>query len=196
MEALFFKDGIYIFQNIEDSANVDKIIADEDCIYCQDGKNEDELVLYGGRVKVSNLYNRISYSHIYNSVYGAELYVDEIPIVEFTKFNDSLRYEIGCKIVSYLNAIETMGVDAFIKNYKESIEFLYHELKEQDGKLSDELNTSEDAKRKTVLQKIATIRDALLVVLSIFFSLKVHMIAGIENEKIIAVYQSIVEMYA
>ena len=98
------------------------------------------------------------------------------------------------EIASHLNAIETNGVDAFFEHYKKSIEFLYGELKELNQKTESQLSIErEDSNIKILLSELTEIRDLLFSVLIILFSLNTYMSAGLENEKVISVFQSIMD---
>ena len=97
-------------------------------------------------------------------------------------------------IAQHLNAIETYGVDAFMLHYKESIQSYYTELKEIRRILEFELSNEQDkSKIDKLLIEMKKLREMLFYVLAISFSLDKYMNAGLENEKIESVYQSIVD---
>ena len=101
------------------------------------------------------------------------------------------------EIASHLNAIETNGVDAFLEHYKKSVEFLYTELKELNQKTESQLTIEqEDSKIKSLLVELTKIRDLLFSVLAILFSLNTYMSAGLENEKVISICQSVMDSLA
>ncbi len=54
----------------------------------------------------------------------------------------------------------------------------------------------EDPKIAGLLKELTQIRNLLLSVLAILFSLNNYMSAGLENEKVISVYQSIIDSFA
>ena len=101
------------------------------------------------------------------------------------------------EIASHLNAIETNGVDTFLEHYKKSVEFLYTELKELNQKTESQLTIEqEDSKIKSLLVELTKIRDLLFSVLAILFSLNTYMSAGLENEKVISICQSVMDSLA
>lgn len=182
MNGIYFKDGVYVI--IENNTNNDL------CIWHNSFKRN--ITIYGGRVS-------IKHDNYYDN---AKLKIDEILIVQnyyHKSINNNYSLEIVeylplSEIVSHLNAIEANGVDAFLENYKKSIEFFYEELKEMNQK-TENLLTSEkdDSKIKDLLSDLERIRRMLLAVLSVLFGLYKHMTAGLENEKVISVYQSIMD---
>lgn len=182
MNGIYYKEGIYLV--------IDNDTQNDICIF-HDNYNS-EVSLYGGRIRLSRYYDNSS----------IRLSIDDIAVIkmETAKYSNGVeRYSIERdlsfqEVVSHLNAIEVQGVDAFIQNYKQSINFLYSELKELNQK-TESLLTSEqdDSKLKSLLSELAHIRDLLFLVLPILFSLQTFMIAGLENEKVISVCQSIMD---
>lgn len=188
MNGIYYKEGIYLV--------IDNDTQNDFCIFHYNNKSNNyksKVSLYGGRISLSR-YN-------YNSQ-DIRLSIDDIAVIkmETAKWSDgevtySIKRDLSFQeVVSHLNAIEVQGVDAFIQNYKQSINFLYSELKELNQK-TESLLTSEqdDSKLKSLLSELANIRDLLFLVLPILFSLQTFMIAGLENEKVISVCQSIMD---
>jgi hypothetical protein len=182
MNGIYYKEGIYLV--------IDNDTQNDICIFHYNYKSK--VSLYGGRISLSR----------YSNNSGIRLSIDDVAVIKMNsaKWSDGVvRYSIERdlsfqEVVSHLNAIEVQGVDAFIQNYKQSINFLYSELKELNQK-TESLLTSEqdDSKLKSLLSELAKIRDLLFLVLPILFSLQTFMIAGLENEKVISVCQSIMD---
>lgn len=175
MNGIYFKEGIYVAIDDGESRN-------DICVY---NLYKDDVALYGGRVRIT-----------YSSEEEADLYVDGISIIELSdkKIQSALLLS---KIASHLNAIETNGVDAFLEHYKKSVEFLYTELKELNQKTESQLTIEqEDSKIKSLLVELTKIRDSLFSVLAILFSLSTYMSAGLENEKVISICQSVMDSLA
>lgn len=181
MEGIYYKDGVYII--IDHDAN------HENCIF--HAKSKTLVSLYGGRVSLRKKgYHK-----------NALITVDGIELVRFVKASTSNEHFTEVlnlsTVVQYLNAIEANGVDAFMQNYKQCIEFLYDELTELRQRIELELTTSQDdIKRSESLIKLERIKEILLQTLSALFTLKTFISAGLENEKVISVYQSIMETIA
>lgn len=175
MNAIYFKEGVYIA--IDDGKSQNDI-----CVY---NYHKDNVSLYGGRIRIT-----------YSSEEEANLYVDGISIIKISdkKIQSALLLS---EIASHLNAIETNGVDAFLEHYKKSVEFLYTELKELNQKTESQLTIEqEDSKIKSLLVELTKIRDLLFSVLAILFSLNTYMSAGLENEKVISICQSVMDSLA
>lgn len=175
MNGIYFKEGIYVA--IDDGKSQNDI-----CVY---NYYKDNVSLYGGRIRIT-----------YSSEEEAKLYVDGISIIKISdKKNQSAL--LLSEIASHLNAIETNGVDAFLEHYKKSVEFLYTELKELNQKTESQLTIEqEDSKIKSLLVELTKIRDLLFSVLAILFSLNTYMSAGLENEKVISICQSVMDSLA
>lgn len=175
MNGIYFKEGIYVA--IDDGKSQNDI-----CVY---NYHKDNVSLYGGRIRIT-----------FSSEEEANLYVDGISIIKISdkKIQSALLLS---EIASHLNAIETNGVDAFLEHYKKSVEFLYSELKELNQKTESQLTIEqEDSKIKSLLVELTKIRDLLFSVLAILFSLNTYMSAGLENEKVISICQSVMDSLA
>lgn len=172
MIGIFYKEGVYVVIN-HDAKN-------ESCVYHYKYKYDEYL--FGGRVHIQE-----------NGTEDAFLTIDGISIIAFraTSINEDLSIST---IASHLNAIETNGVDAFLEHYKNNIEFAYNELKElkkeTEFQLSSESNDSLIEHLKTKLKKL---QDVLFAVFALLLGLKNYMSAGLENEKVISVCQSIID---
>lgn len=180
MAEICYKEGVYIRTDLpkyEDYVLTINNIG---------GKKESKVFLYGGRVFIN----------YYHSWQYPTFFIDDIAIIKIE--NKKIDSELSLsEIASHLNAIETNGVDAFLEHYKKSIEFLYCELKEMNQKTESQLTIEqEDSTIKNLLSELAKIREMLFSVLAILFNLNTHMSAGLENEKVVSVCQSIMDSLA
>lgn len=175
MNGIYFKDGIYLM------ADKDKV--DNYCVF--QSWSKPKASLYEGRVEIFAPSN----GH-------AKMIVNGIKIIHY-RDNYDPEYIPFSTIVSHLNAIEIYGVEAFLENYKKSIEFIYGELKEMNQK-TESLLTSEhdDTKVKRLLSNIEKIRYKLFSILLILFNLYTNMSSALENEKVFTVYQSIMDSFS
>jgi Rad3-related DNA helicase len=172
MSGIYYKEGIYV---VIDNDNENDV-----CVYHY--RNRYNVSLLGGRIEIQRTARET-----------VSLTVDGISIVKID--NKLIRKELSLStIASHLNAIEAHGADAFIENYKKNIEFLYDELKDFRQKTEMQLTSEQDdSKIKSLLSKLEELKNLLFTVLAILFSLKNHMTAGLENEKVMSVCQSIMD---
>lgn len=173
MVAIYFKDGVYVA--------LDKVDKESEFYITNESKMN---YLYGGRITID------SYS-------WRQWHID-IDGIRIIKYEDILTENFNInEVCAYLNAIEANGVDAFLENYKKSIEFLYTELKEREQKAETQLGVASDASAiQTLLSSLEKIRNRLFILLGMLFSLYTQMPAGLENEKVISVYQSLTNLLA
>lgn len=172
--SIYFKDGVYVTVN-DGSAKND--------MYIYNFYHKNSASLYGGRVILSWKQN-----------IGTALDIDGIPIVRIDKAYIAKGLPIE-EITTHLNAIEANGVDAFLEHYKKSIEFLYDKLEEFSIKRIDEIsNTKEESIAKRLISELNQIRDSLYSLIAILFSLSKYMSAGLDNEKLNSVYQSVIDL--
>lgn len=173
MKGIYYKEGIYVLINSEEMH--------ADCVYHEANKyNKKSSFLYGGRIHIDQSYD-------------AHFTIDGIRIVMIQEISISRDLSLST-ITSYLNAIEANGVDAFIEHYKQSIKFLYNELKEINQKTESQLSIMDnELKRVVLMHDLEGIRKSLFAVLAIFFSLQTYMSAALENEKVTSVCQSIID---
>ena len=175
MNGIFFKDGIYVIIDNDTESDI--------CVYHYNYK--DNVTLYGGRININ-----------YESQEEAYLKIDGISIIKVNDKEIRKNFPLST-IASHLNAIETNGIDAFLENYKKSIEFLYVELKELNQKTESQLSIEqEDSKIKSLLFELTKIRNLLFSVLAILFSLSTFMSASLENEKVVSICQSVIDSLA
>lgn len=183
MAEIFFKDGIYLL-----ISKSQKDVNSDNCI------TKGGIVnLYGNRVRLLKYDGYLRFSIDGISIIKINGYKDRYGEIYYS-IESELSYEV---VVSHLNAIEVYGLDAFIQNYKQNIVFLYGELKDINQKTESLLASEQnDSKIENLLNQLEKIRKSLLLVLPILFSLQIFMIAGLENAKVLSVYQSIIDSFA
>ena len=177
MEGIYYKDGVYVlFDNDEKH---------EDCVYHYSYR--DRVLLNGGRIRID-----------YESKETAFLFVDGIEVINLNNLSEDknhIKKALNLStIVQYLNAIEINGVEAFLQNYKERLQQLQVDLNDLKKKNESELPTiTDESLLEEVKQEIKSIKKLLYYLFSVLFNLSLFLNTGLENEKIISVYQSIVE---
>ena len=181
MEGIYYKDGVYVL--------IDNNEKHENCIYHDDYRSRAEL--YGRRVKLGSEYGK----------HGVILIIDGVNIIEMGQtydYNGPIsKYLKIDTVANYLNAIEIYGVDEFMQNYKKNIDFIYCELKESIEKSELKLSYEQDKTEiSNIFYRMKDIKKALYTVLILLFSLNNIMDVGLENEKVISVYQSIMDTIA
>lgn len=178
MRGIYFKDGIYV--------TIDNDEENDICVYHYNYRGNVSLL--GGRVD-------IRYAS-YTAKETAFLKVDGKPIVNISE-NAVEKALTVSEITSHLNAMATNGVDAFIEHYKQSIEFAYGELKELKKETEFQLSSeSNDTMIDSLKSELKKLKDLLFAVFALLFSLHTFMSAGLENEKVISVCQSIIDSLA
>ncbi len=179
---VYYKNGIYLVVEREEITR-EEFEKDENIIVGYINWIDIPLrgSLYGGRVKLKADYSNSGYLNIY---------IDGIEIVD----NDGDTRMSVERLVGYLNAIEANGVDAFLKNYKESLNSYYNELK---ATLNDfnNLDTSalSEYQRKNIISAFATRIEKIPKILGIIVLLNIWMPAALDNEKVIETHESIIE---
>jgi hypothetical protein len=137
-------------------------------------------LLFAGRVTLA----KPEYGDIEFSIDGI-IIID--PYFKSFQFGKGISYE---KTASYLNAIESHGLDYFLENYKSNLkEFatkLEFELKEEIEKFEQSGSTDDRKKSKLELGKFY-LKDMW----SILFLVQIHLPLGIENEQLIHAYEQI-----
>ncbi|HHT97303.1 MAG TPA: hypothetical protein GXZ90_05360, partial [Clostridiales bacterium] len=90
-------------------------------------------------------------------------------------------------IVQFLNAIEINGVEAFVQNYKESLEQLQVDLKDLKEEKESALPTlTEESLIEKVKKEIMNINNLLYCLIGLLFNCRLFITAGLENDKIIS----------
>ncbi|HHT97304.1 MAG TPA: hypothetical protein GXZ90_05365 [Clostridiales bacterium] len=183
MEGIYYKNGVYVV--------IDNDKEHEDCVYHHENKSKAKL--YGGRVEIRR-YATPYYSH-YETLL---LDIDGISILKISEYQASILKDLDIAIVTqYLNAIEANGVDAFMQHYKNSLELLQEDLQNlQEVKQSELTTLNESTSMRKINEEIEKIETLLYYLFSIIFTLRTFMSAGLENEKVISVYQSIMDTIA
>lgn len=190
MEAILFKNGVYVGvdTDIDKSLDSNKIQEDKDLVVAAHGNKL--ATLFGGRVEIS------MYTH-------RSLTVDGIKIKSLcsTSLNDgvsSISYAkvssgLSCaKVTSYLNQMQQLGVDSFLANYKQSIEKAKEELTVMCDKLEGELSIREDEEKTKLLGKL---REVIIEMVVILFGLMVDVNVGLDNHDYVDAYNEIVNEY-
>lgn len=176
---IYYHDGVYVVN--------DEQRKHESLIY--NYYLTESNILYGGRVVLKKPFCR----HCFDDVI---FIVDGITIVKLHADFKQIIKELDILMVAqYLNAIEVNGVDAFLKNYKESLEILQTDLNKLKEEAQTQLSTlSDDILIEKVGQEIDKIKQLLFYLIGVLFSLRAFISAGLENEKVISVYQSVLEL--
>lgn len=182
MEGIYYKDGVYVL--------IDNDAQHDDCVFHYNYR--DNVFLYGGRISIKYASATLKKEAVY-------LLIDGIEVINLNHSNNNVN-QINkalnlSTIVQYLNAIEINGVEAFVQNYKERLEQLQVDLKDLKKEKESELSTitEESLLEEEVKQEILNIKKILYYLFSVLFNLSLFISTGLENEKVISVYQSIME---
>lgn len=183
MKGIYYKDGVYLI--------IDHDGEHENCVYHRE--NKSKVILYGGRVEI-----RRYVTQYYSDYETLLLDIDGISILKISEYQASILKDLDIEIVTqYLNAMEANGVDAFMQHYKKSLELLQKDLQNlQEVKQSELIALNERTSMRKINEEIEKIEKLLYYLFSIIFTLRTFMNAGLENEKVISVYQSIIETIA
>ena len=181
MKAIFKHENVYVLVDTEKNLreNVDGAL-----IFKFPSKNSCKQ-LYGGRVI---LWDCCSSSEGRIKIDGISIYR-----IDFCKFSNSKDYCLEetrrlsiSEIVSFLNQIENLGVDAFLENYKNQLKVLKQNIEEI-------LKYQEpNDQKKYLIESLQRLR-ALVVVL--LFSLSINMNAGLTNQHYTNAYETIINTY-
>ncbi len=169
MKCIYLKDGIYVTVDIDDVDNVSvgKAIASR--------RIATEL-LFGGRVSLCN--NGTKYS----------IYSIKIDGINICNSEGDTDIAIG-KVVSYLNAIATNGVDAFLINYKKAVEQYYNDLKDLRQEISLGISSTKSSSNSELMLK--SIMKEMTFIVSILFALNIWMPAALDNQKVIDILRKL-----
>ena len=181
MLGIYYKDGVYVV--------IDNNVTIEECVFRFRYKNNP--ILYGGRVI-------IDYGRDYHTEENASLLIDGVEIIKLNvlSLDDKQTSNILhlSTITLYLNAIEANGVDAFMQHYNESLLLLQEDLLKLKQDNIEELSTLNDESLiEAVKEEIKKIKALIYYIIGLVFTIRTFMSAGLENEKVISVYQSIME---
>ena len=96
-------------------------------------------------------------------------------------------------LVAYLNQMEALGIDSFLKNYKETMQEFKNEMSENAEKLEADLTITKDDMR---ISRLRGIQDILHKLSFIILALSINMFAGHDNHVYEEAYQSIINVYS
>ena len=183
MKGIYYKDGVYVL--------IDNDEEHEDSIYHHEYRNN--LTIYGGRVEVKKYTNSYGYSNG-----DLVLKIDGILIFKISEYATEFFNYLDIEIVTqHLNAIEVNGVNAFMQYYKKKLEVLQEDLQNLKEAKQSELTTMDEniynSSRGRIIEDLDKIGRMLYYLFSVIFTLGTLMNAGLENEKVISVYQSIMD---
>ena len=180
MEALFFKDNVYVSVNNESPIDTKTMESDSSFIgYMRD----PTLYLYGSRVLITP---------DYSSSRDCFFYVDGI---EIHKMDEDLTFSSSLSsdtVIAFLNQIENLGVDSFIENYKLSLEAFKEELRQLKTEYTQDNSLPMDENRIKFLTKIERMQSSIICIL---FSLSLHRNVGLDNHVYTDTYKSIINQF-
>lgn len=204
VKAIHFKDGKYLLINHERTVEYDKSVKDA---YSKAGealeswqskieldsiwflRKKVETNLYGGRV---NIYPVQGTWGVTNDV---RLYVDGIPIITLG-FHFDLTAIMSIELLNgHLNSIATNGVDAFLANYKKTLENHIPQIEKLIEKLTSmdsfEPNDEKEKARKLIIKQIDDLKDLL----NLLLVLGIHLPLGFENDIAVELSNTIINMF-
>lgn len=180
MSAIVKKDNVYVLIESETKMNFE----DNSVSVILDSLDSEVQIayLYGGRVEISK----------------DTLYIDGISIFagdfSYSNLTQSIDY---AQIAAYLNQIENLGIDTFLKNYKESIENFKQKLSAQADQLEQDLLTPADrseTEKSNMRYKLKVIKDIIYKLTFLLLNLAINMNAGLDNEVYEAAYQYVINL--
>jgi hypothetical protein len=137
--------------------------------------------LFGGRL----FYNRQYENFNEIKIDGIQLYS-----MEDGNFQNEFSFE---ETTAIFNAIATHGVDAFLKNYQDTLKSY---LEYFENRLQVEQANALNEVEKESQKLIAKIKTVLSKILSLLFVIQMHMTLSIENETIQSVYYQIIAQFS
>ena len=193
MNAILKKDNVYVLvrdKNPRAGITLDNL---ENLILCDDLHLECKSIIknniYGGRVYLEiPTYRNYGNDMLYDYCY---LTIDGIEIMRFELYSSTneLSFE---HITAYLNQIENLGVDSFLENYKLQLQEIKKEFESMKDELQSELAVSYDENKASTLDSL---KEMILSITCIIFSLLINMNAGLNNHHYINAYNEIINMY-
>jgi hypothetical protein len=185
MERIILHDGIYVYIKNGSIANADEYIS------ILEDRYKSESNLFGGRVHV--------YATGLNGD-GVGLTIDGINIIDIKEgkiTSNNVSYTYGKRssdlsfpqVTAYLNQIEHLGVDTFLDNYKKNLEDFKAQMNEMATALENELKENEDSGKAQLLQKV---KNLILNIIIILFSLSINMNAGLDNDRYEDAYEAVI----
>jgi hypothetical protein len=190
MERIILHDGIYVYTVNNDLTNDSITNADECTLIIDRFSDTLDVSLYGGRVE---LYHRQYSSTLKFSIDG--IIIKDIKPCYLDSGSDSYSYgemnnELSFpKVTAFLNQIAHLGVDTFLDNYKKNLEDFKAQMNEMATALENELKENEDSGKAQLLQKV---KDLILSIIIILFSLSINMNAGLDNSQYEEAYEAII----
>lgn len=190
MEGIILHDGIYMYIENDNLTN-DNIANADGCtlIIGRDYYTSRDVFLYGGRV---GLYPQNSSTIIFSidgitirDILPCSLDIDGISYC-YGGFYTELSFP---KVTAYLNQIEHLGIDTFLDNYKKNLEDFKAQMNEMATALENELKENEDSGKAQLLQKV---KNLILSIIIILFSLSINMNAGLDNKQYEEAYEAII----
>lgn len=189
MNAIFKYENTYVFvveKKVREGIDLDNCNE----LIIDDGSYKKNNNLYGGRLKL-------------NATYGGycKITIDGIIIKRFhyKPFSNKSDYwfdvedQFGfSQVAAILNQIENLGVDSFLDNYKKELQNLKEEFEKLSESWQQELAVNDDKDKKSNLKDL---KNILVVMSCIIFSLLINMNAGLDNNHYINAYDAIVSMY-
>lgn len=199
MNAIIFQNGIYVYiQDPNDEqhyptpheGNIEAINKDKNIISLNLGNlGKGQAMLYAGRVEIKSYKNLGEYEIFIDGIkiYGA---IISHPNVDMYILQETIRPSI---VISILNQIEQLGIDAVMKNYRESIQKKQDELIETLDKIKNYPENQELTKQeKAQLRFFPGIIDNFSEVL---YYLALILATGIELAQYVNAYEDAIITY-
>jgi hypothetical protein len=189
MKGIILHDGIYVYIENDDLTNDSIANADECTLIIKQDCYSQNVFLYGGRVGL----HREDYSTLIFSIDG--IIIKDIKPCYLDSGSDSYSYgemnnELSFpKVTAFLNQIAHLGVDTFLDNYKKNLEDFKAQMNEMATALENELKENEDSGKAQLLQKV---KNLILSIIIILFSLSINMNAGLDNDHYVEAYEAII----
>lgn len=178
MEAILKQDNVFIYAK----KLKNEVKNDPSFIIKTSSDISSSAYLYGNRVYIEC--HRYAY---------AELTIDGIKILTTNQAAGELTFRLSFqKLVAYLNQINVLGVDSFLKNYKKAMEEFKEEMSAQAEKYEASLAMKEDDALRKILM---TIKNTLLQLSFLILALSIYMPAGLDNHVYTEAYEHVINLY-
>jgi hypothetical protein len=193
MEGIILHDGIYVYIENGDLTNDSIANADKCTLIIDKDSNTRDVFLYGGRVELRRQCRQYFSYTLILSIDG--ITINDIKPCNLHHGSDSYSYgEMNNdlsfpKVTAYLNQIEHLGIDTFLDNYKKNLEDFKAQMNEMATALENELKENEDSGKAQLLQKV---KNLILSIIIILFSLSINMNAGLDNSQYEEAYEAII----
>lgn len=187
MDAIFKYENTYVViikKDVRDGVDLNNC---KELIIDKDYKRSNSL--YGGRVVIRKDVNQ-----------GYRIIIDGITIKRFhyheygsSNYHFEVEEVFGLsQVAAILNQIENLAVDSFLDNYKKELQNLKVEFEKLSENWQQDLSISEDNDKRGRLEKL---KNILVAMGCIIFSLLINMNAGLGNNHYINAYDAIISMY-